>query len=57
MFCTKHSIGRTSNIHERCLRLIQKTTPLILKYFYSMQMKKQLTKNACNFLRLRIMNT
>ena len=23
MFCTKHSIGRINNIHERCLRLIQ----------------------------------
>ena len=23
MFCTKHSIGRTNSIHERCLCLIQ----------------------------------
>ena len=23
MFCTKHSISRINNIHERCLRLIQ----------------------------------
>ena len=24
MFCTKHSIGRINNIHERCLCLIQR---------------------------------
>ena len=57
VFCTKHNIGRINNKHERCLRLIQQTLPLILKYFLRIQMKNQSTKNAENSIWSMFVNT
>ena len=57
VFCTKHSLLRVNNIHERCQRLIQQNYIYEFKRLLENANENWFTRNALNFFWLRFINT
>ena len=57
MFCTKRSLRKINNIHERCLLFIQQNYISEFERLLGNANEKRFTRNAFSFFWLRFINT
>ena len=54
MFCTKYSIGRRNNIHDRCLRLIQQNYKSDFEIFLEDANEKSVPQKWLELLMIKV---